>query len=402
MANKVISLTDKQNTIKNNAIEWYNNYTKPVFTIAGVAGSGKTTLLSFITDELSISLEEIAFCAFTGMASCVLLRKGLPATTIHKLIYIPIEVTDEKTKKKKIAFKLREELDSSLKLIVVDEVSMVNDKMMEELIGFNIPIMVIGDPFQLQPVFGTMNQYLNKPDGFLDEPLRQALESPIIWLSNEIRHKRKPKAGTMGDEVRIYNKKSFPMEILQDANQIIAGKNATCDRMNKIFRKNFLNIDSLLPKEHEKLICVRNNWNLVCSENGIETFLVNGLLGESTNVKYNKVTKTFELSFRPVFMEDSSFNGITGDLLMFNNPMCKDDDYIEEHYYSTAVARIPMQASNTYINKFQYGYCISCYKSQGSQFPHVLYFDEMLNRSIYYEHFYTAVTRAEERLDIVL
>ena len=54
------------------------------------------------------------------------------------------------------------------------------------------------------------------------------------------------------------------------------------------------------------------------------------------------------------------------------------------------------------INKFTYGYCITVYKAQGSEFDNVLYIDEIMNRKTYYNHLYTAVTRAKKKLYLVI
>ena len=54
------------------------------------------------------------------------------------------------------------------------------------------------------------------------------------------------------------------------------------------------------------------------------------------------------------------------------------------------------------LNRFEYGYCISCHKAQGSEFGDVIVFDESYafkedkNRWLY-----TAITRAKNRLIIL-
>ena len=52
------------------------------------------------------------------------------------------------------------------KLIVIDEVSMVDDKMMKDLLSFGIPVLAVGDPGQLAPISGTAS-YLSNPAAFL-------------------------------------------------------------------------------------------------------------------------------------------------------------------------------------------------------------------------------------------
>lgn len=365
--------------------------------------SGKSTLLSFIIAELGLQDYEVAYCAYTGMASLVLIRKGLNATTIHRLIYIPVEVLDKETKKTKIIFKLKDNLPSEIKLIVVDEGSMVSEEMMSDLLSFNIPIMMLGDFFQLQPVGGKMNRFMTMTQyGVLDEPLRQALDSPIIWLSDQVRHGNIPKVGTYGDDVRVYHKSDFPEEILIESDQVIAGKNHTCSYLNKLIRIKFKGIKSRYPVDGDRLICVKNNWSKAISEGLLESYLVNGLIGTVSNLYYDNTKKLFKCNFKPIFMENTSFTGLLGDKLVFDDMECKDENHVISDYKSVAVKRHQLYSAGVNIDKFMYGNAITVYKMQGSQEKHITYVDEILRRDIYLNHFYTAVTRAEEKLDIVL
>lgn len=399
---RLITLTDKQNKGKNDCVYWFKNKTKPTFTIAGVAGAGKSTLIAFIIEELHLSPENVKFCAYTGMAANVLIRKGNPATTIHKLIYDLVEIIDEKTKKKKIIFKLKEKLDESIRLIVVDEVSMVSQKMLNELMSFGIPILATGDPKQLPPIASDMNDLLSHPDVFLDEPLRQALDNPIIYIANMLRQGIKPQHGSYGGKVNIYRRDAFPPHIIGDADQILAGRNKTVDNLNKFYRKHVLDKEIWLPTNGEKIICLKNNWDLRICERGIENYLVNGLIGITDNIKVQPRAKTFTIDLRPMYFEKEFFRKAYGDSLLFFDPLCKDDDYIEENYPYEHLMRNPLQASEIKINKFTYAYAITVYKSQGSEFNNVLYYDEMLRKDLYFQHFYTAVTRAKDELNIVL
>jgi exodeoxyribonuclease V len=83
-------------------------------------------------------------------------RRGIPATTIHRLLYHPVEDEEEdpKTKKKVKVVRWRMKRASEAAgadLIVLDEVSMVNGKLARDLMSFGRPILVLGDPGQLPP-----------------------------------------------------------------------------------------------------------------------------------------------------------------------------------------------------------------------------------------------------------
>ena len=76
--------------------DWFFHSERQIFVLAGYAGTGKTTLLRHtVTDTLGLVPDEsVAFVTPTGKASTVLIRGGIPATTLHRLIYQSI--TEEK------------------------------------------------------------------------------------------------------------------------------------------------------------------------------------------------------------------------------------------------------------------------------------------------------------------
>lgn len=85
-----ITLTDAQNKKKNQIVDWFNSPSRlknePVFPLLGVAGSGKSSIIPYILSELNLKDEQVAYCAYTGMASLVLIKKGLNACTCHNYV----------------------------------------------------------------------------------------------------------------------------------------------------------------------------------------------------------------------------------------------------------------------------------------------------------------------------
>lgn len=192
-------LTTKQEQGLKIAIERYRN-NEPYTCIAGFAGTGKTTLIRFIVLALDLNPEDVAYCAYTGKAAMVLKSKGNNgAMTTHRLLY------DTKIKKDGTFFHIpKTSLPSNIKLVVVDEVSMVPNIIWELLLSHKIHVIACGDPFQLPPI-GDDNGVLLHPHIFLDEVTRQAKESEILRLSMDIREGKRiqPYRGT---EINIVNK----------------------------------------------------------------------------------------------------------------------------------------------------------------------------------------------------
>src|SRR5262244_709667 len=155
--------------------------TPQVFRLFGYAGTGKTTLARHIADGVD---GEVKFAAFTGKAALVMRNKGCDgASTIHSLIYRARESGVEQP-----SFELWDDAPASkAKLIVVDECSMVDAEMGRDLLSFECPLLVLGDPAQLPPIQGGGFFTDTTPDAMLTEVHRQAQDDPIVRLSMDIR-----------------------------------------------------------------------------------------------------------------------------------------------------------------------------------------------------------------------
>jgi hypothetical protein len=67
-------------------------------------------------------------------------------------------------------------------LIIVDECSTVDAAVAKDLLSYQIPVLTLGDPFQLPSIDG-IEFFMNaKPDATLTEVLRQEKTSPILEL----------------------------------------------------------------------------------------------------------------------------------------------------------------------------------------------------------------------------
>lgn len=190
--------------------------------VIGAAGTGKTTIQKGSTQALiangslgQFNAEHrhlpkeaygIAICAYTRRATNNI-RKNLSADlqksclTIHKLLeYQPVEETivDPKTGKEKTTKPFRptrnkeNPLPISLKVIVIEEASMVSMELFQELLDaldHDVQFIFLGDIQQLPPVFGSAilgYKMLELPVVELPEVYRQALESPILSLAHRI------------------------------------------------------------------------------------------------------------------------------------------------------------------------------------------------------------------------
>ena len=383
--------------------DWYYNSTRQVFVLAGYAGTGKSTLLKYsITETLGLIPDQsVAFVTPTGKAATVLIRQGISATTLHRLIYqsitqeTEIEVNGKKIKIEKLSFKRRENIDKSTKLIVLDEASMVSDDVMYDLLQFGVKMIICGDNAQLPPVEG-LNTYLKEPDFTLRQIVRQQLDNPIIKLSQMAREGIYIPYGRYGDSVSVLNKRFFTGEkrrhCLTTADQIICGINKTRTAINNEIRS-MLNRGPF-PESGDKLICTLNNWEQFI-DSDFRFNLVNGIIGTVYNPFYDSSTGLGFMQFKVDFLDE-----LCPEALPFDTGIFTDGRYIYKHGDYFASYDEDGEPSGAYtLNRFEYGYCISCHKAQGSEFDNTVIFDESYafkddkNRWLY-----TAITRTKKKL----
>lgn len=385
------------------AKKWWLDGTEQIFKIAGYAGTGKTYLSSIIAAELASN--NIAFCAYTGKAALVMQQRGMPATTIHQLIYntesklVPYIDDDGHHKyKRKLVTELKEKLDPKPAIIMVDEASMVDKTILRDLLSFDIPIIAVGDPFQLPPVNGDESDLLINPDVTLEEIMRQDEGSGIAYLAEKIR-KGKPLREDESSPNCIWQ---MSKEIIRDeyqkdmfawADQIIAGRNATVGMVNKQARQH-LGFEGELPVIGDKLICKKNQWDTILFDGKLPTALVNGLIGYCTVIDQREKSESVPwrnqpivstehfLNLRPVFEETAEF---------------KELKYNPDSLWETKQARGNMKGII-----FQFAYCITCHASQGSEWDNILLYDDSWHDSkdpMFQARWrYTGITRAAKRL----
>jgi exodeoxyribonuclease-5 len=364
-----ITLTDEQGMAVTLIKEWFSDKfaAKTPFILAGLAGTGKSTIVPYIIDDLGLQDNEVCYCAFTGKAAMVLRQKGLPATTIHSLIYKPL-VSKDKNGVETVRFikNLPEDMPLDICLIVVDEASMVGEVLKKDLESFGIPVLYVGDHGQLPPVSRDQINLMLNPNYRLETIHRQALDNPIIWVANQARLGKSIKYGSYGTTVQKITDRKVSLDLMKLASQILCGKNRTRTSLNNQIRTS-KGMKLGLPMPSDKLICLKNN-----NMNG----LINGMTGECMSYE----EKTSKLSFR----SDEGYEWLS----------VKIDDNIFR-------GEEPKKYDKE-IEQFDFGYAITVHKSQGSQFQRVLLFEEYLGRGADHNKWlYTAVTRAVDKLIIV-
>lgn len=419
---------------------WYDEQSdvKQTFVLTGYAGTGKTYLIDYtITNLLNLLPEDVAFVTPTGKAASVLIQRGRNASTIHRLIYNIVEteyttiVGGKKVKSKRKSF-IKKPSIPNYKLIVIDEISMVDADVMKDLLSYGIPILCAGDLAQLPPILKS-NGLLEKPDAELTEIVRQSADNTIVKIATMARNNEYIPFGNYGD-VLVLNYDGISEEskkkIFLHSDQVLCGKNSTRRQLNNLIRS-YKGIDTnrKYPQDGEKIICNVNNWEIYLDSDK-KYNLVNGTIGYAS--KFREVDSSLNLAlinlspdFLPdccredILIDDGNFKNkgeYTYDMhqrayclsngkyalkmAMGRNDGETTDDYLKrigENFMAMNNAE-----SEEQIEQIDYAYAISVHKSQGSEWPIVTVIDESKtfgkDRN---KWLYTAITRAKKKLIIL-
>ena len=395
---------------------WYFHLNTQIFVLCGYAGTGKTFLVDHVVRALGlVAGESAAFVAPTGKAASVLIKAGVPATTVHSLIYtreedIEVDENGEVISEQFLRFVRRESIDSKIKLIVLDETSMVSDDVLRDLLSFGVKCLCCGDPAQLPPVGGS-NTLLRSPVITLREIVRQERDNPIVRLAERIRAGERPQYGEYSS-VSVVPRRSLDAaarrKLFCEADQIIVGTNRTRALVNREVRA-FRGIppERILPEEGEKIICTLNDWSKPLDERG-DFHLVNGIIGTCYHVR-EQLDGLGQLDFQPEFLpdrvEDLPFD--TGIFVRgqyyhgYGNRACLLTNGILVHEGNREMLRRFKVRREDTVCRFEFAYAVTCHKAQGSEYDFVVVVDESGFFENGREWLYTAVTRAKKRLVII-
>ena len=380
-SNKIEYNLDQKRAIKTSLDE-------NITIITGGPGTGKTTIIKAIAgiyiDNHKISekeaLNEIVLLAPTGRAAKRMSDlTGLPASTIHRYL---------KWDKNTGRFEFNEYNKHYEKLIIIDEVSMIDTELFDALlkgIDHSAKFVLVGDDNQLPSVGpGLILTDLINSECFNHVPLkeiyRQSAGSSIPYLCLSIKNHDLT-------EESIERKDDYA----------------------------FLNVDSHMIKDTVREICKMskkkgvdiNSFQILApmykGENGIDN--LNVILQELYNphndakeefrigdVIYREGDKVLQLVNDP---DNNIYNGDIGYIEEIN--LHSKDELVMVNFYGNGV----FYKREDLIN-IKHAYAITIHKSQGSEFDHVIMPITMsYGRMLYNKLIYTGASRAKKSLTML-
>lgn len=389
-------LSPHQEAVFEAVLDWVREPGEQVLTLGGYAGTGKTTVIAALGHELRGI--DVAYCAPTGKAALVM-RKKLGAAsvdlgargcgTIHRLIYRPR--IDRRTGRI-VGMERAETLDADL--VVVDEASMVDERVYQDLTSFEVPILAVGDHGQLPPVRGGLN-LMRSPDLTLTEIHRQAEGHPIVRLSASVR-RGEPFDSAIGDDPRVRRIESGHEADLADLlsgfvkrpedsadTAVLCYTNRTRARINRLLRDGFGFEAPLVPGD--VVVCLRDTYFDAL-------LLANGLRGRVESVEGEL---EHHVRARVLHPED----GYLVDGWVLTEQLGRAatlDSYDDLAFEPAGWHEVGLL--------YDYGYALTVHKAQGSQYRRVVVCLERpapVSDDDWRRWLYTAVTRATDELVLI-
>ena len=344
---------------------WLKDRNGPqVFRLFGWAGTGKSTLAVHLAQDV----KTVKYAAFTGKAALVMRKRGCKgAQTIHSLIYTLVSEKEGEPR-----FIIDEESAAAeADLIVIDEVSMVDEQLGKDLLSFGTKVLVLGDPFQLPPVQGAGFFTADEPDIMLTEIHRQAADNPIIHLSMQVREGGFLERGIYGESI-VVGRENVDRNAVLEADQVLVGRNKTRLQYNDRLRE-LKGLPFHEPVLGDRMVCLRNN---------ARKKLLNGQIWivteatRKTNGKWSLLLGADEGKGEARVLTHKAFFAGEEDAMSW--------------------------PERRQFDEFTFGYCLTVHKAQGSQWDNVYLFDEsFVFREERARWLYTGITRAAEKITVV-
>jgi len=430
-----------------------NSESDRLFLLKGYAGTGKTSAISALVkvlDELKI---KFVLLAPTGRAAKVLSNQsGKPSSTIHKKIYRQQAVADGASR-----FSLDRNLSKNT-IFIVDEASMISNMpqdhsvfgsgyLLSDLIeyvlgGFNCKLIISGDTAQLPPVGLQVSPALDKEElslfGMevieqeLKEVVRQSLDSGILLNATAIRNRILEDSPTgfwhlkikkiqdviqLGGDQLIEEISNCYNRIGMEETIVITRSNKRANLFNEGIRRTILYQEDQISKG-DLLMIVKNNYHWSKQLEELD-FIANGDIAEIIRIKKQEERYGFHFANVVIRLIDYQYLEIECKILLetlsAEAPALTSEENkrlfeaISEDYEEIRNKRERWKKirEDPYFNALQvkYSYAVTCHKAQGGQWK-VVFLDhgyltsEMIDRE-FLRWFYTAFTRAEEKLYLV-
>ncbi len=433
-----------------------------IYVLKGWAGTGKTfcvsLLVRFVLEVIQPNNKwyKIAVTGPTNKSVRVIkkttgiINDRVTFQTVHSLLGLKERITQDGKQEFVNSGDFRPQIEIT-KLLIIDEVSMLDDDLFHKILNYREKIKVIcmGDPAQIPPV--------GRPDCIPFRPelsemygiktielktiMRQKMDNPIIEISTKIREElennrieidNSTKVGKSGEGVEFLNlnrsevRDSFSSILSNYFNsenfkkdpefaKVIAWRNKTVSTMNDLVRKIIYGDESKNSKilKGEKLIAnnpIIDGTTIIFSTN--DEFTVESFKIKTDKVRIDEISENISYYETLVSFIDDEEKNIVKCIDILHEDSQEDFNRIANALKQKAVEKNGKEKSWIKYYEFlrryadvSYAYSITAHKSQGSTYVNafVLEDDIDVNLNVVERNRikYTAFTRSSNKLYVL-
>lgn len=340
------------------------------YVVSGIAGSGKTTIIQQIMKS-PLGDRGMVLCP-TGRATTR--YSSIPVSTLHSLLYRCFKDSDGSIRFYKADPK---QVATMADFFIVDEASMLSSEQAQLLLDVNRPTLFFGDNNQLPPIGDDNFSIMDMTDFHLTEIHRNVADSLLYRFIDHYRRTGEFDRSCCGDEIKFINKNDLTKQFFEQNSfdSVIVSFNREKDKYNRLIRiaKGFYDD---FPMVGDTIMSLRNNmYN--------STYVPNGMRAKITDIE-----------------PDPKDSELIRYYCVIENTQQRFDVQIHKMNWINP-NDIPKDSTVSH-NLFDFGYAMTVWKSQGSEFDNILFIE---NDSSFVKNnknrlVYTALSRAKKSIII--
>ena len=375
---------------------WYNKFKHQVIEISGIEGTGVFETVKFFLDKMEFDPREIMYLSFDQKQVLEMASKRYHCYYINSIIYKYNRIVDFNTipilnsNSNEIEFEwkkdVKKKIDSRYKIMIVFDASLMNETMLEDLMSFGVPIILMTDPM-LIPAPDSYT-FLRKPNIEIKQLNPELMKSPITYFANKALRGEKINYGNY-DTVSVVPKKQLNLYNLKSADMVITLSEEVADNVNKTYREKVMKLKAF-NGVGERLIVMNNMYGhkiVNNDEKRIKVFLTKGTVGYITKCNKHAVgTKYVPVEFKTEF---------------YFEPFV---DLNMDRHYLNGISLPSRQEIPDDIIKFKYAYALPVSLTRVNHWDKVtLIADQNLEYDIGIQCrlLYNAITRAHHSITII-
>lgn len=379
--------------------KWYDKYNHQCIKLCNFIGTGAWELIQSFISASDLQPYEVAYLSYDQRHVMDLALYQYHAYYINRFIYNYIRITNldtlpvfsndpravseyhwEKSIKKKIAKKY--------KLLVVFDATLMDEKTLDDLMSFNIPIILVYDPILLPNIDSPI--YNTKPNIILKEINNAYVGNPLVLFAYRILSGERLKVGSY-DNVNVVSQKNMNVYNLKSSNMNLTISNTLMNETNAMYRNIIQKNKTGTNRLGDRLILTKDLYDkeLVNNkEKRIRLYMTKGLVGKITKLnRHVQRTKYLPIEFTTDF---------------YKTPFT---EIVMDRHYLNKIEFTNRQLVPEDIAYFDYAFSLSVEKARIGYWDKVTLLadeNEYNNEELQKRLMYTAINKTKYNLTIVI